>query len=327
MAGAIRGMQVGRPEAKPQPRSVSIREPQRVAVSPDERSNFARNMGNKFMTTVELDIPRGLDMASVLEGARFLHQRGIDAINITDGARARLRMSSIAISAMIQREVGMETMTHLTTRDRNMVGLQSELMGAHAFGLRNILCITGDPTSIGDYPHATSVFDIDSPGLIRAVKSMNEGRDLLGNSIGGGTSFYIACAVNPVADDMDREIRKLEKKVAAGVDVMFSQPVYEMKTLERFLGLTRHLHIPLMLGILPLRSFKHAEFLHHEVPGMSIPDGIREQMRSAGDRASAQGIRISRSFLKEAKHLVAGAYMLPPFQKYQVVDELLEAVR
>ena len=156
---------------------------------------------------------------------------------------------------------------------------------------------------------------------------MNEGRDLLGNSIGQSTSFFIACAANPVADDMDREIEKLEKKAEAGTNVIFTQPIYEMQTLEKFLKRIEHLHIPLMLGILPLRGTKHAEFLHNEVPGMTIPDGIRDQMRRAGDHGPAVGIEISRTFLKEARHLVAGAYMMPPFQKYHIIDELLEVIR
>jgi len=326
MAKAIRGLRVGTPDLRAKPRSVSISEKPKVSIQLDDRSTFAKSIGKKFMTTVELDIPRGLDMRSVVDGARYLHQRGIDAINITDGARARLRMSSIAISAMIQREVGMEAMTHLATRDRNLIGLQSELLGAHTFGLRNILCITGDPAAIGDYPHATSVFDVDAIGLLRAVKSLNEGRDLLGNSIGHPTSFYIACAANPVADDMGKEMERLDKKVEAGADVMFTQPVYEIKTLERFLKCIEHLHTPVMVGILPLRGIKHAEFLHNEVPGMRIPDDIRERMRHA-EHGPTVGIEIARSFIKEAKHLVAGAYMMPPFQKYHIVDDLMEVIR
>jgi homocysteine S-methyltransferase len=327
MKRAIAGVSVGRPAAKGPPKSVRITESPRTSIRYDDRSLFARTIGTRFMTSVELDIPRGLDMTSVIDGARFLHQRGIDAINVTDGARARLRMSSIAISVQLQREVGIEAMTHLATRDRNMIGLQSELLGAHSFGLRNILCITGDPTSIGDYPHATSVFDVDAIGLIRAVRSMNEGTDLLGNSIGQRTSFFVACAANPVADDMDREIERLEKKVEAGTHCVFTQPIYEMKTLEGFLKRIAHLHVPVMLGVLPLRGTKHAEFLHNEVPGMNIPDHIREKMRQAGDHGPTVGIEIARSFLKDARHAVAGAYMMPPFQKYQIVDDLLEVIR
>lgn len=290
----------------------------------DNRSDFAKNIGKKFLTSVELDIPRGLDMSSVIDGARYLHQFGIDAINITDGARSRLRMSSLAISSLIRQHVGIETMTHLTTRDRNMIGLQSELLSAHALGLKNILCITGDPTNIGDYPQATSVFDVDSSGLIRAAASMNQGRDLLGNTIEQKTSFLIACAANPVADNMDAELEKMEKKVAAGVHVIFTQPLYEMKTLEQFLERIKHHKVPVMLGLLPLRSYKHAEFLHNEIPGMVIPEWIREKLRSAGEKAGSLGVEIAINFLKEAQSAVAGVYMMPPFKKYDMIPRILE---
>ncbi|HEY4611618.1 MAG TPA: bifunctional homocysteine S-methyltransferase/methylenetetrahydrofolate reductase [Bacteroidota bacterium] len=288
------------------------------------RSRFARNIGKKFLTTVELDIPRGLEITSVIEGARLLHQYGIDAINVTDGARARLRMSSIAVSYALQQQVGIEAMTHLTTRDRNMIGLQAELLGAHALGLRNILCITGDPTNIGDYPQATSVFDIDSPGLIRAVKSMNEGNDLMGNTIEGRTSFLIACAVNAMADNMEQELEKLEKKIAAGVEIIFTQPIYEMRTLETLLTHIERWRIPVMLGVLPLRSSKHAEFLHNEIPGMRIPHEVRERLRTAGEQAGEAGIDLATEFVSKAKSLVAGAYLMPPFKKYEIVPRILD---
>ncbi|MBI4429691.1 MAG: bifunctional homocysteine S-methyltransferase/methylenetetrahydrofolate reductase [Ignavibacteriales bacterium] len=295
-------------------------------VEPDSRSRFARNIGKKFLTTVELDIPRGLDISSLIEGARYLQQYGIDAINITDGARARLRMSSIAISYQIQTQVGIEAMTHMATRDRNMIGVQAELLGAHALGLRNILCITGDPTNIGDYPQATSVFDLDSPGLIRAVKSMNEGKDLMGNTIEQKASFLIACAVNAMADNMDAEMEKLEKKIDAGVDIAFTQPVYDMKTLEQLIMRTSDWKIPVMLGLLPLRSYKHAEFLHNEIPGMTIPETIRKKMHSAGDKGAEVGIEIAVSFLNEAKSEVAGVYLLPAFKKYDIVPKILKGI-
>lgn len=291
-----------------------------------ERSHFAKNLGKRFLTSVELDIPRGLDMASVLEGARYLNQYSIDAINITDGARARLRMSSLAISQMIQHQVGIEAMMHLTTRDRNMIGLQAELLSAHALGLRNVLFITGDPTNIGDYPQASSVFDVDSAGLIRAAKSMNEGRDLMGNSIEERTSFLIACAVNAMADNLDAEIEKLEKKVTAGAHVVYTQPIYEMRTLEQLLKRTERWKIPIMLGLLPLRGYKHAEFLHNEIPGMTIPHWIREKLRNAGDKAASIGVEITINFLNEAKSHVAGAYIMPPFKKYEIVPKILEGV-
>jgi len=323
---AVRGVKVGRPEVKvKEPAApIAVEAPPRSAT--EGRSLFARRIGKKFLTTVELDIPRGLDMSSVLDGAAYLQRHGIDAINVTDGARARLRMSSLAISVLIQRDVGIEAMTHLACRDRNLIGLQAELLSAHALGLRNILCITGDPAIIGDYPHATSVFDVDAIGLIRAVKAMNEGKDLMGNSIGQPTSFFIACAANPTTEDMDREIERLEKKLEAGVEIVFTQPVYELKTLEEFLRRTSHLRFPLMLGILPLRSYKHAEFLHNEVPGINIPETIREKMRHAGERAATVGVELAVEFLREAKSMVQGAYLLPPFKKYSIVPEILSAI-
>jgi homocysteine S-methyltransferase len=316
-------------EPRPRPRKETISESPATDVLQAERkySEFASNIGKKFLTTVELDIPRGLDVSSLLEGAQFLRQYGIDAINITDGARARLRLSSVSLSFQIHSKIGMETITHLTTRDRNMIGLQSELMSAYSLGLKNILCITGDPTNIGDYPQATSVFDIDSSGLIRAAKSMNDGKDLMGNTIEQKTSFLVACAANPMADNMEREIAKMEKKAEAGADIVFTQPIYEIRTLEEFLRRIERWKLPVMVGVLPLRGHKHAEFLHNEIPGMVIPDRIRERLRNAGERAAAVGIESAKEFLSEAKHMVAGAYMMPPFKKYDIIPQILEAVR
>ncbi|MBI3579587.1 MAG: methylenetetrahydrofolate reductase [Ignavibacteriales bacterium] len=192
--------------------------------------------------------------------------------------------------------------------------------------MRNILCITGDPTSIGDYPHATSVFDVDSSGLIRAVNAMNDGKDLMGNTIEQKTSFFIACAANAMADNMETELAKLEKKITAGAQIIYTQPIYDMRTLEQFLKRIAHWHIPVMLGLLPLRSYKHAEFLHNEIPGMTIPDPIREKLRHAGDKASTIGIEITTSFLSEAKPLVQGAYLMPPFKKYEIIPQILERI-
>lgn len=296
---------------------------QSSSTGPEYRSRFSENVGKKFMVSVELDIPRGLDLISVLEGARAMKKAGVDAINITDGARARLRMSPVAISHLVNSQTGMETFTHLATRDRNMISLQSELLGVHALGLRNILCVTGDPTNIGDYPQATSVFDIDSSGLIRAAKAMNEGKDLMGNVFDGHTSFYVACAANPMAENMNDEIEKLEKKIDAGADVVFTQPIYELENLEEFLSRIQRWKIPIMVGVLPLRSYKHAEFLHNEVPGISIPQSIREMLRKGREDSMNIGIEVSIAFLEKARSLVAGAYIMPPFRKYDVVPKIL----
>lgn len=328
IAEAVKGIKVGSPAPK-----VEITRKARTEVSLEPRyfaeprwSKFGRNVGKKFMTTVELDVPRGLDMTSVLEGAQYCAERKVDAVNITEGARARLRMNSVAISVMIQQRVGIEAMTHRATRDHNLIGLQAELLGAHALGLRNILCITGDPAGIGDYPHAHSVYDVDAIGLIRAVHSMNHGTDIMGNSLGAPTSFYIACAANPCADNLDVEVEKAERKAEAGANIFFTQPLFEMKTLETFLKRIEHLKIPLMLGIIPLRSHKHADFLHNEVPGMRIPESFREKMRGAGPEAAKVGVKLSMDFIKEAKPAVAGIYMMPPFQKYHIIDDLMSVI-
>ncbi len=330
IAKAIKNVSVGKVEYKAPDKTQPIvkSEPEPMYDSKKfKRSRFARGIGNKFLTCVELEIPRGVDMSPVLEGAQKLIELNIDAVNITDGARARLRMSPFAVSQLIQQKVGIETITHIATRDRNMISLQSELLGASATGIKNLLCITGDPTHVGDYPQATSVFDIDSIGLIRAASSMNRGVDLMGHTIGEPTSFLIACAANPKAFNMEREIERLEMKAEAGAEIIFTQPLFEMQTLEEFIKKIEHLRLPLMLGILPLRSYKHADFLHNEVPGISIPENIRERMRSAGKEAAKVGVELSKDFLKEAKHMVQGVYMMPPFGKYDVVSELLEVVK
>ncbi len=331
IAEAVSGMDVGKP-APPAPKKISPGdtppEPERAYYTGDNRwSKFARGAGTRLLTTVELDIPRGLDMDSVLEGAQYCMERKIDAVNITEGARARLRMSSIAISVQIQQRVGIETITHRAARDHNLIGAQAEILGAYALGLRNILCITGDPAGIGDYPHATSVYDVDAVGLIRALKCMNAGTDIMGNPIGAPTSFHISCAGNPSADDMDAEVAKMERKVEAGADMVFTQPVFEMRTLEQFLKRISHLKIGVMVGVIPLRSHKHADFLHNEVPGMRIPEAIRTRMRNAGETAARTGVGIAMDFLREAKSAVAGVYMMPPFRKYHVIDELLSVLR
>lgn len=291
------------------------------------KSRFARNIGKKLLTTVELDIPRGVDMRKVVEGAQKCQEFGIDAVNITDGARARLRMSAIAISQLILQKVGIETITHFTSRDRNLIAIQADLLGAHALGIKNILCVTGDPTSIGDYPQARTVLDVDSIGIIRAAKNMNKGFDLLGHTIIEPTSFLIACAVNPLAFDIDYEIERLEKKVEAGAEIVFTQPLYEIQTLESFLNRIQHIKIPIMLGILPLRSYRHADFLHNEVPGIRIPEKIREKLKKSEKDPQKIGIEISKEFIQDAKSLVQGIYMMPPFGNYHIIEEFMEEIK
>jgi len=293
----------------------------------DNRSEFLKNIDKKFLSTVELDIPRGLDMSSVLEGAKYLKGKGIDAVNISDGARARLRMSSIAISHIVQSETSMECITHLACRDRNMIGLQSELLGAYAMNVKNILAVTGDPAQIGDYPNATSVYDVDSIGLIKSLNNMNHANDLMGNPIGKKTTFLISCGANPVAEDLDREVDRLWKKAESGATVTFTQPLFDQDLLEVFLKKIESIPIKVILGVIPLRTVRHAEFLHYEVPGMTVPEWVRKKLATAGDStelASKIGVDLAVDFVKKVKNSVSGIYMMPPFKRYSMAVEILE---
>jgi len=289
------------------------------------RTPFMQAISERRVFTVELDVPRGLDMSSVIDGARYLKQHGIDAVNISDGARARLRMSPIAISKLVTEQTGMECISHLACRDRNMVALQSELIGAHEMGIRNILAVTGDPTHIGDFPSATSVYDVDSIGLVRALGNMNHGKDLMGNPLGARTGFCISCAVNPVADDLDREIDRLAMKAEQGAHIAFSQPIFDVDLLDRFFDRIRDINIRFMLGIIPLRTIRHAEFLHYEVPGMTIPTWVRDRMRTASstEEATDIGIDIAVEFLEAVMDRVHGVYLMPPFKKYDIAVRIL----
>lgn len=319
---SIAGMRVGRPEARQRTQKSEVQAP----VDNGRPSAFAGRLGREFLVTAEVGIPRGLDMTKVFEEAAYFRSIGVDAINIFDGARARLRISPITISYLVQQKVGIECITHLSCRDRNMVGLQAELLGAYTLGLRNILAVTGDPTHIGDYPYATSVYDVDAIGLIRALKRMNEGLDLVGNPIGGPTHFTIACAVNPVAEDPEREIVRLERKAGEGADVAFTQPVFDRDTLHRFLERIDHIPIRIMIGISLLSGARHAEFLHHEVPGMTIPDAIQDRLRNASEPVE-EGIAVAVEFLESidpAPEKIAGIYIMPPNNKEFMVSELLQ---
>ena len=312
----------------------STREPQELT----ERSEFSRRMGHDLVVTVEMDIPRGHDMSTLVEGSRYLKDHGVDAVNITDGARARLRLHPMVICHQIEQEVGIETIMHYACRDRNVLGMQSEILGAAALGLRNLLIVSGDPTAIGDYPKATSVFEVDSSGLTRVVTGMNAGRDMAGNRIGRPTSFYIAVGANAMAENMDEEIERLRRKADAGAHCVYTQPIFELATLERFLERIAELHLPVALGVLPLRTARHAEFLHNEVPGIDIPAEIRERMRAAargedGDEDTVaaakvaqteEGVAVAVELVEAAKSMVAGIYLMPPFKRYEMVPAIME---
>jgi len=295
----------------------------------EQKSKLARALRRKFVVSVELDPPRGADAGQIIERAQYCKENEVDAINVADGPRASARMSAQALCVLLQEKVGIDTILHYTCRDRNLLGIQSDLLGAHALGLRNVLAITGDPPKLGDYPDATAVYDVDSIGLIRIMDNLNHGADLAGNLMGPSLAIHVGCGADPSKPDMEKEVRRLEEKVKAGAEYIMTQPVYDPSTLERFLSLIKHLDVPLLVGILPLYSHKNAEFLHNEVPGMSIPDDTRERMRIAGsgERAQLEGVKIAQEATLAARELAQGVYIMPPFNKVELAVRVIEALR
>ena len=277
-----------------------------------------------FYVSVELDPPRGINPQKILTGAGLLAQHGIDAINVADSPMARVRMSAQALTYLVMRHYPQfEAILHFTCRDRNLMGIQADLLGAHAMGITTILALTGDPPSTGDYPNVTAVYDVDSVGLIRVIKKLNSGTDLAGNPIGERTRFAIACAVNPTADDLDLELARFREKIDAGADFAMTQPFYDMSVWDAFLARFGPVPIPVLLGILPLQSFRHAEFMHHEVPGITVPQALRDRLRDAGADAQAAGVQHARDLLHAARGRFAGVYLRPSFGRYENVIDVL----
>jgi homocysteine S-methyltransferase len=317
--------------AAPSPRvAVTAVEPVSVEIRTEEpeETAFARRLREGgFVVSVEIDPPRGLNPAKTIAGAQLVKEAGADAINIGDSPMARVRMSALALAVMIRQRVGIDTLIHFTSRDKNLMALQAELIGAHALGVRNVIALTGDPPTIGDYPSATGVWDVDSIGLIKVLRRLNEGYDWLGTSIGRPARFTIACAVNPSAEDLDRELDRFRQKIEAGAHLAMSQPLYDRVTLERFFERTGPLPIPFLLGILPLQSSRHAEFMHNEVPGIVVPQALRERMRRAGENGIAEGLAQAHELLGDTRDLVQGVYLMPSFGRYEVVAELVRGLR
>ena len=295
-----------------------------------EKSKLGADLAKKkFIVSVEVNPPAGLSLDKAIAGARILKDGGIDVINVADGARATARMGNFALCRRIQDELGLSTLMHVTTRDRNVLGLVAHLLASHDMGLHNLVVITGDPPKMGDFPDATSVYDLDSIGLLRLVSQMNRGLDPGGKPLGGATKFLCATGVEPAAHDYAREIKRLRQKIEAGAEMIMTQPVYDPAVLDRFLGDVQDLNVPVLVGILPLASYRNAEFLHNEVPGMSVPDAIRERMRKAGngDEARKEGVAIAREMLFAVKDRVQGAYVMPPFGKYELALRVIDGVR
>jgi len=302
----------------------------RPAVVPlAERSRLgARIAAGEFAVSVEITAPAGTDLAKTKQQVATLLAAGVDIVNIADGPRASARMGNLAVCARLAAETAVEPILHVCTRDRNFLGLVAHLLGAQALGLRDLVIITGDPPKMGDYPFATPVYDVDSIGLLRMAAGLNAGVDPAGKPT-APTSFVLATGAEPGAADYDRELRRLEEKKAAGAELVMTQPVYDPRTLERFLDDTAGLGLPMMVGILPLASAKNAEFLHNEVPGMAIPADIRARMAKAGAGAEgrAEGLRIAQEALAAVKHKVAGVYIMPPFNRVEAAIAVLEVAR
>ncbi len=316
-------------KVKPKPRGMVTREAKEHAPLPSsEPSELAQKIGLKFVTAVELDVPRGLNLDKLLAACKQMKIAGADVINISDGARARLRVNPASVCTLIQRQIGIETTMHFACRDRNLLAIQADLLGCHAVGVRNILAVTGDPANIGDYPSATSVFDIDAIGLIRILDRFNQGIDLAGYSVGVRCAFTICCAFNPLSSDDDLELDRLKRKVDAGANVVYTQPVFNEKLAEQTVEICRKLGVPVFVGVLPVRSSRHAEFMHNEVPGVEIPGDLRTKLANAPDDATALeiGIEESQRLTRTLKGMAQGMYLMPPFGNAKIAQRVMEAI-
>src|SRR5438067_700263 len=303
--------------------------PQAVpAFSIEDRSRLGEKLARgEFVTMVEIVPPKGTDIAKELEGARFLKSVGVDAINIPDSPRASARMSNQALSALLQQQAGIEAILHYTCRDRNVLCIQSDLLGAAAIGIRNLICITGDPPKMGGYPDATAVFDVDAIGLVNIVHNLNRGLDIGGNPMGAGTGFVIGIGANPGVPNIDEEIGRFEYKVEAGAEYAVTQPVFDLSLLEKFLRRIQHFKIPVVAGIWPLVSARNAEFMKNELR-VSVPESIMERMTRATspEAAKEEGIAIAREMLIAVRHMVQGAQISAPQGKYSAAVDVLEAL-
>lgn len=294
--------------------------PVREPVAREQKSRLARSLGRKFVVSVEMDPPKGADPGVLLEKAQWLKENEVDFLNVGDGPRASARMSALSFAVLLEQRVGVETILYYQCRDRNLIGIQSDLLGAQALGIRNVLAVTGDPPKLGDYPHATAVFDVDSVGLVKVLSRLNRGLDLAGNPLGPPVPFHVGVRVNPGATDFDAEVGQFQQKVEAGAEYCMTQPVYERAHLERFLDAVKSFRIPVIVGVLPLVSYRNAEFLHNEVPGMAVPDELRERLRQAPTQERAQdiGVDIARESVRQASDLADGVYLMPPSHRFEL---------
>lgn len=297
-----------------------------VGTEMGKQSSFREKLERgEFVVSVEIDPPKGIDASRLVAGAATCKANGVDAINIADSPLARARMSPLALAMLIRRSVDIDVILHMSCRDRNVLGLQSECMGAQALGIRDILCVTGDPPQMGDYPDATGVFDVNAVGLVALLKKLNEGVDLAGKPTSYNTDFHLGVASNPTAVNFELESNHFGKKLEVGAEFTMTQPLYAKEDLERWYE-RNGTDIPLLVGILPLRNGRHAEFLHNEVPGMSIPEEIRARMHKAGEAGPEEGVRIAQEFLTSVKDSVQGVYLMPPFNRFEMAVEVTKVL-
>jgi homocysteine S-methyltransferase len=339
MRGAL-DAQAGAPPSAPavprRPRSSTATRTDGDAAAGDvpPPTGLARALAERrFVISVEIDPPRSVRIDRTIEAARLLQAAGVDTVNISDSAMARVRMGALAVAFGIQHDLDLECIVHCTTRDRNLMALESELLGAHALGVRNIIALTGDPPRIGDLPGATGVWDVDSIGLVEILARLNRGEDAAGSPIGQRAGFTIACALDPTAADAATEWDRLERKIAAGAHLVMTQPLYSVEQVEAMFDEARRrfgpggIPLPVLLGVLPLQSARHAEFLHHEVPGITIPDAARAALHEAGEHGAEVGLQMALDLLAAVDDRVAGTYVMPSFGRYEQAAELVRRLR
>lgn len=301
--------------------------PGNVAPLKDRLRAFKDGTKNGFFVSVELDPPKGAVTRKLLKAAKMLKDSGADSINVGDSPMARVRMSSLATCQLIGNDAGIETIIHFTTRDRNLMGIQADLLGCQALGVHNILALTGDPPALGNYAHATAVYDVDSVGLIRIITQLNEGKDIAGNTIGSPTKLSIGCALNCTNEDRALEKERFKRKLDAGADFIMTQPIYQVNDLTDFLDDFGECPVPVLVGIMPLHSSKHAEYLHNEVPGITIPRKIRQAMAKAGDQGAVVGLELAQALLEQMRKLCQGTYLVPSFGRYEDMCTLVSRLK
>jgi len=329
LAGALPAAEAAIPAVPREEPTLWLVEPEPpLAALPVGPTQLARRLeAGQFVITVEVDPPKGFNPERVLAGARLLHQAGANFINVADSPMARMRMSPWAMAHLIQTQAGVETVLHFPTRGRNLLRVQGDLLAAHALGVRNVFVVMGDPPSIGDYPQATDSYDVVPSGLVQLIKErFNRGVDQAGEPIGQPTAFFVGVALSLDAADPDREWKVLQRKVQAGADFALTQPVFDVAVVERFWARFGPPPIPVLVGILPLRNLRHAEYLHNEVPGIHVPEEVMARLRAADD-PTAEGVRIAQELLAALRDRAQGIYLMPPFGRYDAAAEVIAALK